>query len=129
MAMPESLAAGSSLVRAGCSPQDIEPLYVLVTDSCAEATASMRARSLHLGRHADRAQLIGVAVTALAGSVAVPVLRYGLSVPWYGWHSALVALIGFIYVLGVASTATAADETTGSALIGCWSGRSPRACC
>ena len=50
---------------------------------------------------------IGVAVAALTGSVAIATLRHRIWPTWYGWLAALVAIIGFISVGGVAWTSTA----------------------
>ena len=43
----------------------------------------------------------GVAVALFTGSVAVAAIRYRFFPAWYGWLSALVAVLGFVSVAGV----------------------------
>lgn len=62
--------------------------------------------------------LVGVAAAALAGSVAVPVLRHRLWPAWYGWLAALVAVVGFVSVFGMAWTSSAGDVVGFSGFIG-----------
>ncbi len=48
----------------------------------------------------------GIAVAAVTGSVAVPAIRYRFWPVWYGWLSAVAAVIGFVSVAGVLWTST-----------------------
>jgi hypothetical protein len=60
----------------------------------------------------------GVAMTALTGAVAVPTLTHKLRPAWYGWLSAVVAVLGLLALISVVGTSVGASIFGLIALIG-----------